>query len=221
MIAFTLFQAVYCGIVYGITWIPVRSCSTLAHPSLYSYLTTPCFLMLESVLALTKKDILYSNKTIYALPCHRFGPVPMHRGINSFLLHHGSCAYQTLTPLESKSKQKQLMFRLMAFTDDVGASLHHGKFLWIQIAGVVFPVPILLLIPAREYLLPRFFGKNNLAELDPAPYESAEDLPSSVQRNHREADVSQGNSRPGNHLAEELEASQSQKGSGTLHVEIA
>ena len=25
MVAFTLFQAVYCGIVYGITWIPVRS----------------------------------------------------------------------------------------------------------------------------------------------------------------------------------------------------
>ena len=41
-----------------------------------------------------------------------------------------------------------------------------------QIAGVVFPVPILLLIPAREYLLPRLFGRKNLAVLDPAPYDS-------------------------------------------------
>ena len=42
---------------------------------------------------------------------------------------------------------------------------------WIPIAGVVFPVPILLLIPAREYILPCIFGRQNLAALDPAPYE--------------------------------------------------
>lgn len=44
----------------------------------------------------------------------------------------------------------------------------------MQIAGVVFPVPILLLIPAREYLLPRIFGRRALAVLDPAPYETVE-----------------------------------------------
>ena len=42
---------------------------------------------------------------------------------------------------------------------------------WIPIAGVVFPVPILLLIPAREFILPCIFGRQNLAALDPAPYE--------------------------------------------------
>lgn len=47
----------------------------------------------------------------------------------------------------------------------------------VQIAGVVFPVPILLLIPAREYLLPRIFGRKNLAVLDPAPYEGYEGQP--------------------------------------------
>ena len=43
----------------------------------------------------------------------------------------------------------------------------------MQIAGVVFPVPILLLIPAREFLLPRIFGRKNLAVLDPAPFEDS------------------------------------------------
>jgi hypothetical protein len=43
--------------------------------------------------------------------------------------------------------------------------------LLLQIAGIVFPLPILLLIPVRQYLLPRVFGRANLATLDPAVYE--------------------------------------------------
>lgn len=38
-------------------------------------------------------------------------------------------------------------------------------------------MPILLLIPAREYLLPRIFGRKNLAALDPAPFEDEEGRP--------------------------------------------
>lgn len=58
----------------------------------------------------------------------------------------------------------------------------------VQIAGVVFPVPILLLIPAREYLLPRLFGRKNLAALDPAPFEDEEGQPkaSIIKRREQE-----------------------------------
>ena len=44
-------------------------------------------------------------------------------------------------------------------------------FAFLQTAGIVFPVPILLLIPVREYILPRFFRRKHLHSLDPAPYE--------------------------------------------------
>lgn len=52
----------------------------------------------------------------------------------------------------------------------------------MQTAGVVFPVPILLLIPIREYILPRIFGRKNLSHLDPAPYEDDQGRP---LRKHR------------------------------------
>ena len=53
-----------------------------------------------------------------------------------------------------------------------------------QIAGVIFPVPILLLIPIREFVLPPLFGRKNLAALDPAPYEDEEGRP---LRSHAQA----------------------------------
>ena len=49
---------------------------------------------------------------------------------------------------------------------------------------MVFPVPILLLIPAREFLLPRMFGRKSLAVLDPAPYEDSEGQPKSRRSAH-------------------------------------
>lgn len=48
---------------------------------------------------------------------------------------------------------------------------------WIPIAGVLFPLLIMLLIPVRQYLLPRFFKSSHLTDLDAAEYEEAPALP--------------------------------------------
>lgn len=37
---------------------------------------------------------------------------------------------------------------------------------WAGVAGVLFPIPIMLLVPLRQYILPRIFGKQALEELD-------------------------------------------------------
>ncbi|KAL8230611.1 hypothetical protein R6Q57_000389 [Mikania cordata] len=42
---------------------------------------------------------------------------------------------------------------------------------WIPIAGVLFPLMIMLLVPARQYLLPKFFKGAHLQDLDAAEYE--------------------------------------------------
>ncbi|RVX18344.1 Boron transporter 1 [Vitis vinifera] len=44
---------------------------------------------------------------------------------------------------------------------------------WIPIAGVLFPMMIMLLVPVRQYLLPKFFKGVHLQELDAAEYEEA------------------------------------------------
>ncbi|XP_020231171.1 probable boron transporter 2 isoform X2 [Cajanus cajan] len=44
---------------------------------------------------------------------------------------------------------------------------------WIPIAGVLFPLLIMLLVPVRQYFLPRFFKGAHLQELDAAAYEEA------------------------------------------------
>lgn len=44
---------------------------------------------------------------------------------------------------------------------------------WIPIAGVLFPLLIMLLVPARQYILPKFFKGAHLQELDAAAYEEA------------------------------------------------
>ncbi|MCD7460036.1 Boron transporter 1 [Datura stramonium] len=49
---------------------------------------------------------------------------------------------------------------------------------WVPIAGVLFPLMIMLLIPVRQYLLPRFFKGAHLQELDAAEYEEAPPLSS-------------------------------------------
>ncbi|KAF3778091.1 putative boron transporter 3 [Nymphaea thermarum] len=43
----------------------------------------------------------------------------------------------------------------------------------IPIAGVLFPMMIMLLVPVRQYLLPKFFKGAHLQELDAAAYEEA------------------------------------------------
>lgn len=51
---------------------------------------------------------------------------------------------------------------------------------WIPIGGVLFPVLIVLLIPVRQFLLPRFFKREYLQELDSAEYEEVAPLPLTV-----------------------------------------
>lgn len=58
---------------------------------------------------------------------------------------------------------------------------------WIPIAGVLFPLLIMLLVPARQYVLPKFFKGAHLQELDAAAYEEAAALPYSIAV--REAEV--------------------------------
>ncbi|KDP27981.1 hypothetical protein JCGZ_19061 [Jatropha curcas] len=44
---------------------------------------------------------------------------------------------------------------------------------WIPIAGVLFPLMIMLLVPVRQYILPKFFKGAHLQDLDAAEYEEA------------------------------------------------
>ncbi|XP_031280431.1 boron transporter 1-like [Pistacia vera] len=48
---------------------------------------------------------------------------------------------------------------------------------WIPIAGLMFPVMIMLLVPVRQYILPKFFKGAHLQDLDAAEYEEAPALP--------------------------------------------
>nr|POE65433.1 putative boron transporter 2 [Quercus suber] len=48
---------------------------------------------------------------------------------------------------------------------------------WIPIAGVMFPMLIMLLVPVRQYFLPKFFKGAHLQDLDAAEYEEAPALP--------------------------------------------
>ncbi|PRQ39559.1 putative bicarbonate transporter [Rosa chinensis] len=44
---------------------------------------------------------------------------------------------------------------------------------WIPIAGVLFPLMIMLLVPVRQYILPKFFKGAHLQDLDASEYEEA------------------------------------------------
>ncbi|CAH2063104.1 unnamed protein product [Thlaspi arvense] len=48
---------------------------------------------------------------------------------------------------------------------------------WIPLAGVMFPLMIMFLVPVRQYILPRFFKSAHLQDLDAAEYEEAPALP--------------------------------------------
>ncbi|KAI3913669.1 hypothetical protein MKX01_035865 [Papaver californicum] len=48
---------------------------------------------------------------------------------------------------------------------------------WIPIAGVLFPLMIMLLVPVRQYILPKFFKGAHLQDLDAAEYEEAPAIP--------------------------------------------
>ncbi|KAK4768408.1 hypothetical protein SAY87_003549 [Trapa incisa] len=51
---------------------------------------------------------------------------------------------------------------------------------WIPIAGVMFPLMIMLLVPVRQYILPKFFKGAHLQDLDAAEYEEAPALPFNI-----------------------------------------
>ncbi|OVA20738.1 Bicarbonate transporter [Macleaya cordata] len=44
---------------------------------------------------------------------------------------------------------------------------------WIPLAGVLFPLLIMLLVPVRQYILPKFFKAAHLQDLDAAEYEES------------------------------------------------
>jgi boron transporter len=48
---------------------------------------------------------------------------------------------------------------------------------WIPIAGVLFPLMIMLLVPVRQYILPRMFKGAHLTDLDAAEYEESPAIP--------------------------------------------
>lgn len=48
---------------------------------------------------------------------------------------------------------------------------------WIPLAGVLFPLMIMLLVPVRQYVLPKLFKGVHLTDLDAAEYEESPALP--------------------------------------------
>ncbi|KAH9313849.1 hypothetical protein KI387_022476, partial [Taxus chinensis] len=58
---------------------------------------------------------------------------------------------------------------------------------WIPIAGLLFPLLIMLLVPVRQYVLPRFYKGAHLQELDAAEYEEYPALPSNIVMSEAEA----------------------------------
>lgn len=51
---------------------------------------------------------------------------------------------------------------------------------WVPIAGLLFPLLIMLLVPIRQYVLPKFFKGLHLQDLDAADYEEAPAVPFSL-----------------------------------------
>ncbi|WZY82472.1 hypothetical protein YC2023_028856 [Brassica napus] len=66
---------------------------------------------------------------------------------------------------------------------------------WIPIAGVMFPLMIMFLIPVRQYILPRFFKGAHLQDLDAAEYEEAPALPFNLAA--QETEIGSTTSYPG------------------------
>ncbi|XP_059448553.1 probable boron transporter 2 isoform X5 [Corylus avellana] len=57
---------------------------------------------------------------------------------------------------------------------------------WVPIAGVLFPLMIMLLVPVRQYILPKFFKAAHLQDLDAADYEEAPALSFNLATQERE-----------------------------------
>ncbi|KAL6007548.1 putative boron transporter 2 [Asimina triloba] len=68
---------------------------------------------------------------------------------------------------------------------------------WIPIAGVLFPLLIMLLVPVRQCVLPRFFKSAHLQDLDAAEYEEAPALPYGVAINEGDPNAAGMRTRSG------------------------
>jgi len=64
---------------------------------------------------------------------------------------------------------------------------------WIPIAGVLFPLMIMLLVPVRQYILPKLFKGAHLTDLDAAEYEESPAIPFSLAA--QDIDVAFGNTQ--------------------------
>ncbi|GJR88675.1 boron transporter 1-like protein [Tanacetum coccineum] len=53
---------------------------------------------------------------------------------------------------------------------------------WLPIVGLFFPLMIMLLVPVRQYILPKFFKCVNLQDLDAVAYEEAHVIPFNYPR---------------------------------------
>nr|XP_016435719.1 PREDICTED: boron transporter 1-like isoform X2 [Nicotiana tabacum] len=51
---------------------------------------------------------------------------------------------------------------------------------WVPIAGLLFPLLIMLLVPVRQYILPKFFKGAHLQDLDAADYEESPAVPFNI-----------------------------------------
>ncbi|KAJ4779777.1 HCO3- transporter family [Rhynchospora pubera] len=60
---------------------------------------------------------------------------------------------------------------------------------WIPIAGVLFPLMIMLLVPVRQYILPKMFKGAHLTDLDAAEYEESPAIPFSLPMQEFETPV--------------------------------
>ncbi|CAL5093013.1 unnamed protein product [Urochloa decumbens] len=61
---------------------------------------------------------------------------------------------------------------------------------WIPIAGVLFPLMIMLLVPVRQYILPKLFKGAHLTDLDAAEYEESPAIPFSLAAVSSESKIS-------------------------------
>ncbi|KAJ3681322.1 hypothetical protein LUZ60_015811 [Juncus effusus] len=52
---------------------------------------------------------------------------------------------------------------------------------WIPIAGVLFPLMIMLLVPVRQYIMPKLFKGAFLTDLDAAEYDESPAIPFNIQ----------------------------------------
>ncbi|KAJ8623483.1 hypothetical protein MRB53_032012 [Persea americana] len=59
---------------------------------------------------------------------------------------------------------------------------------WIPLAGVLFPLMIMLLVPVRQYVLPKFFKGAHLQDLDAAEYEESPAIPFNLAAADRNTD---------------------------------